>query len=91
MVRAKKSSNDTTANLGFEAKHVELEAQQAEGADPRRPRRVPRRQHFLGAEGGPLVAPEDRRPAAYDRQVLDDAMAEVERDKGSPNDLQFDS
>lgn len=70
MVRAKRSSNDTTANLGFESKHVELEAQQAEGADPRRPRRVPRRQHFLGAEGGPLVAPEDRRPAAYDRHSV---------------------
>ena len=40
----------------FEAKHAELEAEKAEGADPEDPRRVPRREHLLGAEGSALVA-----------------------------------
>ena len=53
----------------FEAKHAELEAQNGAGRRPRRPRRVPRRQHLLGAEGGPLVAPQGQRAAAHHRQA----------------------
>ena len=53
----------------FEAKHAELEAQKAAGRRPRRPRRVPRRQHLLGAEGGALVAPQGQRPAADHRHA----------------------
>ncbi len=51
----------------FEAKHAELEADRAAGRRPRGPRRVPRREHLLGAQGGPLVAPEGQRAAADDR------------------------
>ena len=40
----------------FEAKHAELVAQDGRGRRSRGPRRVPRRERLLGAEGGPLVA-----------------------------------
>ena len=40
----------------FEAKHAELEAQQGARRRPRRPGRVPRREHLLGAEGSALVS-----------------------------------
>ncbi len=53
----------------FEAKHAELEAQTGAGRRPRGPRRVPRREHLLGAEGGALVAPEGERAAADHRQA----------------------
>ena len=53
----------------FEAKHAELEADRAAGRRPRGPRRVPRREHLLGAEGGPLVAPEGQRAPAHDRHA----------------------
>ena len=53
----------------FEAKHAELEAQKARGRRPGGPRRVPRREHLLGAEGGPLVAPQGQRAAADHRQA----------------------
>ena len=101
MAKRKTNTNDTTANLGFEAKlwaaadalrnnmdaaeykhvvlgliflkyisdafeakHAELEAERAIGAGPRRPRRVPCRQHLLGATGGALGAPEGPRTPA---------------------------
>ena len=48
----------------FEAKHAELEADKKSGRRPRGPRRIPRRQHLLGAERGALAAPQGQRPAA---------------------------
>jgi type I restriction-modification system DNA methylase subunit len=51
----------------FEAKHAELEAQQAQGADPEDPDEYPRRQHLLGAEGSTLVASQGQCPAAHHR------------------------
>ena len=51
----------------FEAKHAELEAQRADGADPEDRGRVPRRQHLLGAERGAMGASEGQRAPAQDR------------------------
>jgi hypothetical protein len=37
MAGTKATKNDTTANLGFEAKHAELASQESQGADPENP------------------------------------------------------
>jgi type I restriction enzyme M protein len=51
----------------FEAQHAQLEAEQAQGADPEEPGRVPRAQHLLGATRGALGAPEGPGQAAHHR------------------------
>ena len=53
----------------FEAKHAELEAQKAQGADPEDPDEYRAAEHLLGAEGGALGAPEGERPAADHRHA----------------------
>ncbi len=51
----------------FEAQHAELAGRRPAGG--RRPRRIPRRQRLLGAEGGALGAPAGQRQAARNRQA----------------------
>jgi hypothetical protein len=51
----------------FEAKHAEL--RRSRRAPTPKTRRVPRREHLLGAEGGALVPPQGKRQAADDRQA----------------------
>ena len=53
----------------FEEQHAELDRRARPGRRPGRPRRVPRREHLLGAAGGALVAPPGQRQAADDRQA----------------------
>ncbi len=68
----------------FEAKHAELDAAEGEGRRPGGPRRVPRREHLLGAAGGPLVAPEGAAPRSRrSARLVDDAMTAIERDNPS--------
>ena len=43
--------------------------ERARGRRPRRPGRVPGRQHLLGAQGGPLGVPPGQRQAAHHRQA----------------------
>ena len=52
----------------FEAQHARLEAEREEGADPRGPRRVPRRPHLLGAAERALGARQGAGSAADDRR-----------------------
>ena len=51
----------------FEERHARLEGERAQGADPGGPRRVPRREHLLGAARGPLGAAQDAGEATDDR------------------------
>ena len=67
----------------FEEQHALLEAERGPGRRPRRPRRVPRRQHLLGAQGSPLVLSAGKRQTADHRQDVDDAMLAIERDNPS--------
>ena len=51
---------------------------------PRRPGRIPRRQHLLGAQGGALVASaRQARQQPTIGKLVDDAMAAIERDNPS--------
>ena len=52
----------------FEAKHAELEAQKAQGADPEDPDEYRAASIFWVPEGSPLVSPEGQRASAQDRQ-----------------------
>jgi type I restriction enzyme M protein len=75
---------DTAANLGFEAKHAELEAQKAEGADPED------RDEYRAA--GIFWVPKEARwqhlkanaPQPTIGTLVDDTMAAIERDNPSP-------
>ena len=68
----------------FEEKHAELDAQHGAGRRPRGPGRVPRREHLLGAAGGPLGASQGAaRRSRRSAQLVDDAMAAIERDNPS--------
>ena len=63
----------------FEEQHAALAAEQKRR--PRRPRRVPRREHLLGAEGRPLA--DISRPTAKQPTIgklIDDAMVAIEKD-----------
>ena len=48
----------------FEAKHAELAGAAGRGRRPRGPRRIPRRQHLLGAQRGPLGASAGQAPSS---------------------------
>jgi hypothetical protein len=54
--------------------------QKAEGRRSRGPRRVPRRQHLLGAEGGALAHLKANAPQPTIGKLVDDAMDAIERD-----------
>ena len=68
----------------FEAQARRARSAEGAGRRPRRPGRVPRRQHLLGAAGGALVAPA-RRSAKQPTigKLVDDAMVAIERDNPS--------
>ena len=63
----------------FEERHARLEGERAQGADPGGPRRVPRREHLLGAARGPLGAAQDAGEATDDRPAQ---FASAEGKKG---------
>ena len=48
----------------FEEQHAELEAERPKDADPEDPRRIPRRERLLGADGGPLASSAGRTPSS---------------------------
>ncbi len=80
MARTKKVKNDTTANLGFEAKHAELAAQEAEGAHPKTATSTAPQGIFWVQKETRWKHLSASTPHSTIGTLVDDAMAAIEHD-----------